>query len=196
MYMTPDLSVINSEFAFDTDGVITYGGGGYAYIMFIDNLRIGGSGFAGSRSESSGNSEVSYSIGGGGITVEYTLPFIKRIAVSPGFMLGAGSIEMEISRNNGSLKWSGVWNDFAQSDINTSNLTRRLTNSYYMFSPTLNVDIPFNRFLAFRIGAGYQMTFSDEWTVDNNQSISGVPSDLNGNSFFIQTGLFVGFFAF
>ncbi len=196
IYIMPDLSVVNSAFSFDTDGMLAYGGGGYAYVMFIDNLRLGGMGFSGSRSESRGINEVGYTIGGGGLTIEYTLPFIKRIAVSPGLILGGGSIELEVSRNSGNLTWDDVWNDFSNANSNTENLTRKLTNSYYIVSPTLNVDIPFNRFLAFRIGAGYQMTFDEEWTVDNNQDISGVPSDLNGNSFFIQAGLFVGFFAF
>lgn len=197
MYMMPDLSVINSEYSFNTDGLITYGGGGYAYVMFIDNLRLGGMGFSGSRLESKDINEIGYSIGGGGLTIEYTLPFIKRIAVSPGLILGVGSIDLKVSKNNREITWQNVWSEFIDPyDSGIYNFTRVLSNSYYIISPTLNVDIPFNRFLALRIGAGYQMTFSDEWTVDNDQQISGVPSDLNGNSFFIQTGLFVGFFAF
>jgi hypothetical protein len=47
-----------------------------------------------------------------------------------------------------------------------------------------------------RIGAGYQLSFGSDWTADNDQNLSNVPSDLNGNSFFIQSGLFIGFFSF
>jgi len=47
-----------------------------------------------------------------------------------------------------------------------------------------------------RLGVGYQIAFADEWTADNNQPVSNVPSDLNSNSFFIQSGIFIGFFSF
>jgi hypothetical protein len=47
-----------------------------------------------------------------------------------------------------------------------------------------------------RLGVGYQLTFGDKWTADNDQPLQDVPSDLNGNAFFIQSGIFIGFFAF
>ena len=40
--------------------------------------------------------EAIYSLGGGGLTVEYTLPFIKNIGVSVGAILGAGSMSLEL----------------------------------------------------------------------------------------------------
>jgi hypothetical protein len=43
---------------------------------------------------------------------------------------------------------------------------------------------------------GYQITFADDWTADNDQPVANVPSDLNSNSFFIQSGIFIGFFSF
>jgi hypothetical protein len=46
------------------------------------------------------------------------------------------------------------------------------------------------------LGAGYQFTFADKWTADNDRSLSGVPSDFNGKNFFIQSGIFIGFFSF
>jgi hypothetical protein len=71
-----------------------------------------------------------------------------------------------------------------------------LKNNYWLISPTLNIDIPFYRFLCFRIGAGYNLTIGEEWKLDNNQSISNVPSDFNGRNFFIQSGILLGFFSF
>ena len=202
MYMMPNLDPVK-DFAsaagikdFSSSGLITYGGSGYAYIMIIDNVRLGGIGFSGSRVVSSGVDEMKYAIGGGGLTIEYTIPSIRRIAISPGLILGVGSFDIYASRNNGDFTWAGLASDINQGVNTTDNFTRKITNSYYIISPTLNIDIPFNRFLAFRIGAGYQLTIADEWSVDNDQKISGMPSDLNGNSFFIQTGLFIGFFAF
>ncbi len=202
VYLFPnvdDLNIVAKDFGvgeFSTSGILTYGGAGYAYIMLIDNVRLGGMGFGGSTSQSSGGKEVEYGIGGGAFSIEYTFPQIKRIAVSLGLLMGAGSIDINIFENNGRFNWNDTWTDFSSPDKNLTNNSRSLTNSYWMFSPTLNVDIPITRFLAVRVGGGYQLTFGDEWEVDNSQKISGVPSDLNGNSFFIQTGLFLGFFAF
>jgi hypothetical protein len=202
VYMFPnvdELNVVANDFGvgkFSTSGLITYGGGGYAYIMFINNVRIGGIGFSGWSSQSSAGKEVEYGIGGGALTIEYTIPQIKRIAVSLGLMLGRGSIDINIYDNNGSYNWSDTWADFSSPNKNLQNSTRRLSNSYWTISPTLNVDIPITRFLAVRLGGGYQLTFGDEWEVDNGQKLSGVPDDLNGNAFFLQTGIFLGFFAF
>jgi hypothetical protein len=58
------------------------------------------------------------------------------------------------------------------------------------------VEIPAYHMLCFRIGAGYNYTFGSKWTYDNNQDLLNVPSDINGSSFFIQTGIFIGLFSF
>lgn len=184
---------------FPSSGLFTIGGGGYAYLMFIDNVRIGGMGYSGSvsRSGKSGgfNREVEYSIGGGAVSVEYTIPSIDRIAVSVGALIGGGSIEVDIYQNNGSYDWTGLWGEFESNDA-SQNITRNLKHSYFSIAPTVNVDIPLVRFFAIRVGGGYQFTFGDTWTVDNDVELTNVPSDLNGNSFFIQTGVLFGFFAF
>jgi hypothetical protein len=181
-----------------SSGLLTTGGAGFLYIGFVKNLRIGGMGFGGSASKTSVsnniNSEVIYSIGGGGITVEYTLPFIKNIGVSVGGTLAAGSMNIELYRNDGNFSWDNIWNEVDNGS--TSNVSRRLENNFWIFSPTLNVEVPFYRFLAFRFGVGYQLTFGNSWETENSQSITGIPSALKSDGFFIQAGILAGFFAF
>ncbi len=177
-------------------GVFGFGGGGYAYILVIDNVRIGGLGFGGSVSEDASiggiTNEVKYSTGAGALTIEYTLPFIKKIAVSVGTMIGKGYREIEIYQNNKNFTWDEILAEF---DNSTTNISRRLENDFFTITPTLNIDYPLNRFIAFRFGAGYLVSLSDKWTAANAQDVTGVPEDLNQNSFFIQTGIFIGFFA-
>lgn len=177
-------------------GVFGFGGGGYAYILVIDNVRIGGLGFGGSVSEDASiggiTNEVTYSTGAGALTIEYTLPFIKKIAVSVGTMIGKGYREIEIYQNNKNFTWDEILAEF---DNSTINISRRLENDFFTITPTLNIDYPLNRFIAFRLGAGYLVSLSDKWTAANAQDVTGVPEDLNQNSFFIQTGIFIGFFA-
>ncbi|MCW9098471.1 MAG: hypothetical protein OQJ93_13885, partial [Ignavibacteriaceae bacterium] len=78
----------------------------------------------------------------------------------------------------------------------SENFNKKLKNSFWMFTPTINLDYPLYRFVTIRLGVGYQLAFADDWTADNDQPVSGIPSDLNSNSFFIQSGIFVGFFSF
>jgi hypothetical protein len=97
-------------------------------------------------------------------------------------------------RNSGNFTWQGTWGEFG-SDENTS-FSRTLENSYWMFTPTVNLDFPLNRFILIRLGAGYQLAFIEDWAADNERELIDVPSNLNANAFFIQSGLFVGFFSF
>jgi hypothetical protein len=109
--------------------------------------------------------------------------------VSVGAILGAGSISLELYRNDGNFSWEGILDE-------PSNISRKIENNFWTFTPTLNADFPVYRFIALRLGVGYQLTFAGDWEAENNQSISGIPSDLNANGFFIQVGIFAGFFSF
>ena len=183
---------------FSNSGFFTTGGGGFIYLGFIKNLRVGGMGFGGSKSSSTQqtivNKEVDYSLGGGGFTIEYTLPFERDFGISLGAVIGGGSMQIDMYKNRGSFSWDNVWSDIS-SPNSSSNTHRTIKNTYWFFAPTLNVDIPFLRFMLLRIGGGYQLTFANSWKIDNDNDLSGVPSGLNGNSFFIQTGIFIGFFS-
>ena len=183
---------------FSTSGMFTTGGAGFIYIGFVKNLRLGGMGFGGSVSSSSNvngvNREAIYSIGGGGLTVEYTLPFIKNIGVSVGAILGSGSMSVELYQNDGNFSWNNIFTEI--NNGTTTNISRKIENSYWTFTPTLNADFPVYRFIALRLGVGYQLTFGGKWKTENEQSISGIPSNLQSDGFFIQAGIFAGFFSF
>ncbi len=92
-----------------TSGFYSSGIAGFLYIGFVKNLRVGGMGFGGSLSSSQTidnvNREVVYSLSGGGLTLEYTLPFIKNVGVSVGAIIGAGSMDLELYQNAGDFSW-------------------------------------------------------------------------------------------
>jgi hypothetical protein len=179
-----------------SSGFYSSGIAGYLYVGFVKNLRIGGMGYGGSLSTSDENREVIYSLGGGGVTLEYTLPFIKDLGISVGAAIGAGNLELDLYRNSGNFTWEETWGEISNPDSATGSFNRKLKNSYWMFTPTINLDYPIYRFVSLRLGVGYQITFADDWTADNDQPVANVPSDLNSNSFFIQSGIFIGFFSF
>lgn len=181
-------------------GFYTSGGAGFVYIGFVPNLRIGGMGFGGSTSEltllDGFEREAIYRISGGGLTVEYTLPFIKNIAVSVGSIIGGGSIQIELYRNAGNFNWQSLWSEVSTTTSSSPNISRKLSNDFFLFSPMINIEIPFYRFISFRLGGGYQLAVGKSWEVENEKQLSNVPSKLNGNSFFIQSGIFFGFFSY
>lgn len=183
-----------------TSGFYSSGIAGFLYLGFVKDLRIGGMGFGGSLSTSQTmnnvNKEVVYTLSGGGVTIEYTLPFIKNVGISVGAVIGAGSLELDLYRNSVNFSWGGMWDELNEPNQTSDDYYGKLRNHYWMFTPTINLDYPIYRFVVIRIGVGYQLAFADEWTADNDQPVSGIPSDLNSNSFFIQSGIFVGFFSF
>ncbi len=198
----PNIDPINNQLnqigmpELSSSGFYSSGIAGFLYVGFVKNLRIGGMGYGGSLSTSDGNREVIYSLGGGGVTFEYTLPFIKNLGVSVGAVIGAGNLELDMYQSTENFTWEGTWEALSDPNINSDSFNRKLKNNYWMFTPTINLDYPIYRFVSLRLGAGYQVTFADEWTADNDKPVSGIPSDLNSNSFFIQSGIFIGFFSF
>lgn len=202
-WLIPKIDVINEKLSllnipgFSESGFYTSGGAGFLYIGFIQNLRLGGMGFGGSASRTSNlnnmNREAILSVGGGGLTIEYTLPWVRDFGISLGVVFGGGNMTIELYNNDGNFEWKNVWNELPS---NTSNISRTLSNDFWLFSPTLNIDIPFYRFFVFRVGAGYLLSLGEEWTIENDQRLKNVPSSLNAKSFFIQTGVFIGFFSF
>jgi len=181
-------------------GILGYGGGGYAYVMVIKNVRIGGYGFTAKVSKSANinglKREAEYSYGGGAFTIEYTLPSVKNIGVSFGAMIGGVSSELTLSQFNTDYDWSNFWKEFDSKNSSSRNLTHKLSNSAFTIAPIVNVDVPFNRFMALRIGGGYVVSFGSSWKVDDRYDIATVPPSLKSDSFFIQIGIFVGFFVY
>ncbi|HEY6436353.1 MAG TPA: hypothetical protein VIY47_07165, partial [Ignavibacteriaceae bacterium] len=202
----PNVDPINAQLSqagmpeLSTSGFYSSGIAGFLYLGFVKDLRIGGMGFGGclssSQTKDNINREVVYNLSGGGITIEYTLPFIKNVGVSVGAVIGAGSLELDLFRNSGNFSWGGMWEELNDPNQSSDDYFGKLRNHYWMFTPTVNLDYPVYRFVLIRLGIGYQLAFADEWTADNDQSVSNIPSDLNSNSFFIQSGIFIGFFSF
>lgn len=206
-FVFPNLDPLNVEVKkmglneLSGSNLFLWGGGGYAYIMLIDNLRIGGIGIGGS-TNSKGmvngyNREVDYNFGLGGVTVEYTLPFIKSVALSVGAIIGAGSQSIEVYQNKNDYSWSGIFSKVTSSGITFhDDVSYEINNTFFTVVPTLNLDVPINRFVALRFGGGYIFNFNSDWEVNNGRNISGVFPELTANKFFIQTGIYFGFFAF
>lgn len=198
----PDFTGINSKVKafgageFSKSGFFAAGGTGFVSIAVIRNIRIGGMGMGGSVKNSAVvnglRKEAVYSLGMGGLTIEYTMPFIRSVAISAGLIAGRGGNSIELYENQGPKSWENLWSEASSAQASSKHI--KMSNSYFLLAPTLNVDIPVYRFFAFRLGAGYNFALGNSWEMDNGQEILGVPSEINSSSLFLQAGIFIGFF--
>lgn len=205
-WLVPSIDGLNSKLTsmgipeLGKNGLFTTGGSGYIYIGFVRNLRIGGMWSGGSTSENTFNGgfhkEGIYTISTGAFSVEYTLPIVKDVGISIGALIGGGSQKLEVYQSRFPAVWDDLWKEYSQANGSTQDISRTFTNSFFLLSPTLNVDIPLYRFLSFRAGVGYLMKFGTGWKVDNEREVMNTPTDLTKNSFYIQTGIYIGFFSF
>ncbi len=203
-WIMPDVDWLNTSLSgFGTpelakSGFFASGGTGFIYVGFIKNLRIGGIGLGGTTSEkvtlSGVNREAVYSYSMGGLTIEYTLPFIRNWGVSVGAVLGGGSASVELYRyDNSPVFWDNILNDIKNPAASVNNYGRKMTTSFWVVTPTLNIDVPLHPLVSVRLGGGYTLPLNKgNWELDNGQVISNMPSDSKNNAFYVQLGIIAG----
>jgi hypothetical protein len=190
--------------ALKDNGVFMVGGAGSVYIMFVPNLRIGGVGMSGSISSTSVDAfgvrrDAELKAGWGGVTIEYVIPIVERLDIAVGGMLGGGGIDLILRQDAGRVKtWNDEWQFFGsgnyQSGGQISSVTRKLTGSYLVWIPTLEVEYAILGWVALRGGVSYVGMSSPSWKLDDKQDLLGVPSNINGKGFMINAGVLVGTF--
>lgn len=182
-------------------GIPLYGGQGYGYIMFLPNVRVGGIGASGSLESKmlDGNNilrDVQLSVGFGGVTIDYVAPITQRLDVTVGLMLGHGSMEITMTRDNGQAKvWNDLWVEYGSQD-SAQNFTRKLTGSFLAYQPSVNLEYAVLRWLGVRLGVSYSGMAAASWKLDDTYDIFGVPNNISGKGLMINTGIFVGTFMF
>ncbi len=187
---------------FDKTPMLLLGGQGYGYIMIVPNLRIGGMGAGGSLTSKSIDTvtntrrNVELSVGFGGVTIDYTIPIVPRLDASIGVFLGSGSTEIKLTRNSNPNKiWDEVWDNFG-TDKKIDDYTQKLSGSFFIFQPQLNLEYAIWRWLAIRIGIGYNGMAFGSWTLDDDYDLIGVPDKINGRGFMLNGGIYLGTFLY
>ncbi len=191
--------------AFDKNPLFMMGGQGYAYILFVKNLRLGGIGMSGSMSTRTidttfGNlrRDVQLSAGYGGITAEYVVPLVSRLDLTFGAILGWGNVTMRLTHGQGDVAWDNLWNEFGSNSSNSAQFTHKMTGSFFLYQPSVSVEYAVLRYLGVRLGVGYSGTAGGSWKFDDqdDSQVIGVPSDINGRGFTINAGIYLGTFIF
>ncbi|MDI6766365.1 MAG: hypothetical protein QME52_06035 [Bacteroidota bacterium] len=191
---------------FKKNPIFLLGGQGYGYIMVIPNLRIGGAGAGGSMVSEplvtkSGNiyitREVEFSVGCGGVTIEYAIPIFHRLDISAGILLGGGGLTLKIMRDEGNPKiWNQIWDDFADISISRNQYIRTLSGSFFVYQPTLNIEYSILRWLGVRFGVSYSGMAMADWKLDDKHKLIDVPANINGSGWMINSGIFLGTFIY
>ncbi|HLP16628.1 MAG TPA: hypothetical protein VK470_10245 [Bacteroidota bacterium] len=180
------------------DPMVLVGGEGYGYIMVIPNLRIGGFGTGGKQTITSvtGNikKEVEYQVSYGGILIDYVVPVVQKFDIAGGFTIGAGSVGVLMTRDNGSLKnWGDLWSEF-KDNTQTQNVTRSLSGTFVAFNPHLNLEYRVLTWMQVRVGVGYPMLFNSSWQLNDRGDLNNVPDALRPDGVTVNAGLMLGFF--
>lgn len=185
---------------FDKSPMILTGGQGFAYIMLVENLRIGGMGAGGSSKTSAISGgfrrDVEVAVNFGGVTIEYAIAIFERLDVVPGILLGGGTMGITMTRDNASFKeWGALWSEF-DGTVAATNYTRRLDGSFYVYQPSVQIEFALLRWVALRVGASYVGMVSPSWELDGKFDVANVPSSVSGKGWVIHTGIFAGTFLF
>jgi hypothetical protein len=180
------------------DGLFLFGGQGYAYIIIIPNLRIGGMGYAGSifatapvstREEPVPFRSTELAVGAGGVTLEYVIPFGK-FHVAFGGMLGGGSYTLTIIQSDNTAKtWDGL---FPSSPVSLADSRHELTSSFFTWQPSLTLEYDVHPFIVLGLTGGY-FGGSGSWRLDDNFDLLSMP-EFKFESPFVRLGLTFGLF--
>ncbi|HTK82190.1 MAG TPA: hypothetical protein VL633_07865 [Bacteroidota bacterium] len=187
---------------FTNNGLAMFGGQAYGYVLFVPNLRLGYQGMSGSTKSktytlaSNTTREVELSVGYHAATFDYTIPVVPRLDVSVGMMLGGGSLSMEFTRSSGTgQQWLSTWDEFG-SNVPAADYSGKLSSGFFMYQPTFNVEFAILRWLAFRGGVSYLGMAGSDWKRDDRYEVFGVPDNINGKGWMINSGIYIGTFVF
>ena len=187
---------------FDGGTIMLNGGQGYAYILLVQNLRVGGVGMSGSRStsriEQSTNTrrDVELSVGYGGVTIEYSQPLVPRLDLTFGAVLGAGGMNITMRRDQGGAKvWGDLWDEFGSPAAPTE-YARTMEGSFFTWSPSVSLEFALLRWLGVRAGVGYLGMSGGSWELDGAYDLAGVPDEISANGWMINAGLYLGTFVY
>ncbi|MGC8748972.1 MAG: hypothetical protein ACP5RR_08880 [Candidatus Kapaibacteriota bacterium] len=165
------------------------GAQGFTAVGIVKNLRIGFSGYSGSKKTEKVENfttkglklEVNYT----SFLIDYGIILFKSFAVLPGLNLGWSKITLE--------KYAIT--DFKWEDLKAESYTsNNINGSFWFVQPNINFEFAATPFLMLRIGFGYPISFSPKWKINDLKEVSGVPQGLKPTGFNFNFGLFVGLF--
>lgn len=182
------------------NGFLTLGGGGFIDLPLKNNfLRIGGfgSGFLSRLTKAVNDTltkDANYSLGQGGIYLEFVVPLGKVIDISVGTHLATGTLKLELYQYGKDLgNYGTVFGELEQNG-STTNLARTFRSQFYTVQPQVGIGIMLRKFMYLKIDCGYQLGAQNTWQVDNGVDVSGFPEGIEPKGLVLNLGLNFGLF--
>lgn len=185
---------------FSENGFLTLGGGGFIDLPMKNNfLRIGGfgNGFTSKISKQYNDSlkkDANYSLGQGGISVEYIIPLGKIFDISIGSQFSTGELRLDLYQYGADLgNYSTVFGEL-QNNTSTTNITRNFKSRFYTAQPQIGIGIMLRKFMYLKIDCGYQLGAHSTWRVDNDVEVKEFPKGIEAKGLVLNVGLNFGLF--
>lgn len=185
---------------FSESGFFTTGGGGFIDLPMKSNfLRIGGfgNGFTSKLTKQVNDTlkkDANYSLGQGGLSIEYVMVLGKVIDISIGSKFSTGTLKLEMYKYGNDLgNYSNSFNEF-QSNGTTNNISRTYKSRFYTVQPQVGIGIMLRKFMYLKIDCGYQIGAQNTWRVDNDVEVKNFPSGIEAKGLVLNVGLNFGLF--
>ncbi len=182
------------------NGFFTFGGGGFIDLPNKSYfIRIGGfgNGFSSKLTKQVNDTLTkasNYSLGQGGISLEYVIPISKVFDISFGSQFSTGTLSLELYQyGKGSGNYGTIFGEL-QSNGTSSNLSRVFKSRFYTVQPQLGIGVLLRKFMYLKIDCGYQLGAQSTWRVDNNTEVTGFPKGIEAKGLVVNVGLNFGLF--
>ncbi len=183
--------------------VVMLGGHGFIPFPWVRNLVVGGVGFGGQSQEccvpdtvASGQpvmKTLRYSVGYGGITLDYNLPItIPRCHVLAGVELGLGSVSVYAKQAYDRNSFD-ITSEFSQP---TDNITHTYSASMFVYKPQVTFEwAPWN-FMMFKASLAYQGSSMGTWKADEDVDLGKTDKlgSIDGSGLVVNAGIYLGIF--
>lgn len=175
--------------------IFGFGGGGN---LSLGGLRLGGFGIGGSIQEekirtlygTNYNSEVKLEYGVGFGTIGYEIYHTKKFSTNLDIGIGGGALDIFITDRTTDYN---SWNESLAIPAGISNITRKLTYSFFSIQPSLNFEYIYGNFLKLFLSGDYNLILNHNWSKDDELKLFNVPK-MNFNGFSIRFGIYAGLF--
>ncbi len=199
----PSVSELNNEMKkvgipeFSSSGVFGIGGAVFVDVPFVKGLRIGymGYGFSDNKSSSFANNSknAEFSFSSNSLSVEYVKKLGGSFDWSVGGQVGIGSTSLKLANYSNAFKEWNIGNYLNDTNSSGHNTLNFKTTSFTVV-PQAGLGFQANRFLYFKLNAGYLFTVNSKWKADDIIEINNFPSGIKSDGLIFNLGVYVGLF--
>lgn len=185
---------------FSESGFLMLGGGGFIDMQVGSGyIRVGGfgSGFSTKQDKRYNDTltkAANYSLGMGGLNIEYVKPFGKIFDVHIGTQIATGKLTLELYQYGSSFgNYNTIFGEL-QSNGSSSHLSRIFRSRFYSVQPLIGFGILVKSALYIKLDAGYQVSAMGDWKVDNDVKVDNFPKGIEAKGFTLNLGINFGIF--